>query len=52
LRQPEKRIFSKCVGQPLVNWITPNILRSEAERQAHAGEDIIVVNNSQALPGV
>ena len=34
-----------CVGQPLVNWMTPNILRSEAERQAHAGEDIIVVND-------
>ena len=33
------------VGQPLVNWITPNLLRSEAERQAHAGEDIIVVND-------
>ena len=28
-----------------MNWMTPNILRSGAERQAHAGEDIIVVND-------
>ena len=34
-----------CVGQPLVNWIAPNILRSAEDRQAHAGEDIIVVND-------
>jgi len=33
-----------CVGQPLVNWMAPSILRTEAERQAHAGEGIIVVN--------
>lgn len=33
------------VGQPLVNWIAPTILRSEAERQAQDGQDIIVVSD-------
>lgn len=33
------------IGQPLVNWLTPNILRSEAEKQAHRGEDIILMND-------
>ena len=34
-----------CVGQPLVNWIAPTILRSEAEEQADEGEGIIVASD-------
>ena len=33
------------IGQPLVNWLTPNILRSEAEKLAHRGEGIILMND-------
>ena len=32
------------IGQPLTNWLTPNILRSEEERAAHSGEDFILMN--------
>ena len=32
------------VGQPLVNWLAPNMLRSEEERQAHSGEGLILMN--------
>ena len=32
------------IGQPLTNWLTPNLLRSEKEREAHSGEDIILMN--------
>lgn len=30
------------IGQPLINWMAPNMLRSQQERDAHAGEDIIL----------
>lgn len=33
------------IGQPLVNWLTPNMLRSEEEKKAHSGENIILMNN-------
>ena len=33
------------IGQPLVNWLTPNMLRSEADRQAHRGEGVILMND-------
>jgi len=32
------------IGQPLTNWLTPNLLRSEEEREAHCGENIILMN--------
>ena len=32
------------IGQPLANWLSPNMLRSEEDRQAHWGEDIILMN--------
>jgi hypothetical protein len=39
------------VGQPLINWMAPNMLRSQQEREAHAGEDIIILedDNFRAL---
>lgn len=33
------------IGLPLVNWLTPNLLRSEAEQQAHRGENLILMND-------
>ena len=33
------------IGQPLVNWLSPNMLRSQEERQAHSGENIILMND-------
>lgn len=33
------------IGQPLANWLTPNMLRSEADRQAHRGEGVILMND-------
>ena len=33
------------IGQPLANWLAPNMLRSEADRLAHRGEDIILMND-------
>ena len=32
------------IGQPLANWLSPNMLRSEDERLAHRGENIILMN--------
>ena len=32
------------IGQPLANWLSPNMLRSEEDRQAHWGEDFILMN--------
>lgn len=39
------------VGQPLINWMAPNMLRSQQDREAHAGEDIIILedDNFRAL---
>ena len=33
------------IGQPLANWLSPNMLRSEEDRQAHRGENIILMND-------
>lgn len=33
------------IGQPLANWLSPNMLRSEDDRQAHRGENIILMND-------
>jgi tetratricopeptide (TPR) repeat protein len=33
------------IGQPLINWLAPNMLRSQQEREAHAGEDIILLED-------
>lgn len=33
------------IGQPLANWLSPNMLRSEDERLAHRGENIILMND-------
>ena len=33
------------IGQPLANWLSPNMLRSEDERQVHRGENIILMND-------
>ena len=33
------------LGQPLVNWLSPNMLRSEEERLAHWGENIVLMND-------
>ena len=33
------------IGQPLVNWLAPNMLRSEDERLAHRGENIILMTD-------
>ena len=32
------------IGQPLVNWMAPQMLRSETEREAHRGEGVIIMN--------
>lgn len=32
------------IGQPLVNWVAPQMLRSEEEREAHRGEGVILMN--------
>ena len=32
------------IGQPLTNWLTPQLLRSEEENNAHSGEDVILMN--------
>ena len=39
------------IGQPLINWMAPNMLRSQQDREAHAGEDIILLedDNFRAL---
>ncbi len=39
------------IGQPLANWVAPNMLRSPEEREAHAGENIVVADedNIKAL---
>lgn len=34
------------IGQPLVNWVAPNMLRSEEEKQAHWGEGIILMTDN------
>ena len=36
------------LGQPLVNWLSPNMLRSEEERLAHWGENIVLMNDKGA----
>jgi hypothetical protein len=33
------------IGQPLANWLSPNMLRSEEERLAHSGENIVLMND-------
>lgn len=33
------------IGQPLANWLSPNMLRSEDDRLAHRGENIILMND-------
>jgi tetratricopeptide (TPR) repeat protein len=33
------------IGQPLVNWLAPNMLRSEDEKLAHRGENIILMTD-------
>ena len=33
------------IGQPLVNWLSPNMLRSQEEREAHMGENIVIMND-------
>ena len=35
------------LGQPLVNWLSPNMLRSEEERLAHWGENIVLMNDKE-----
>lgn len=37
------------IGQPLVNWLAPNMLRSQEERDAHLGEDIIIADNGKLI---
>ena len=37
------------IGQPLANWLSPNMLRSEEERLAHRGENIILMNDKGEL---
>lgn len=37
------------IGQPLANWVAPNFLRSPEEREAHAGEDIIVADEDNII---
>ena len=34
------------IGQPLVNWLTPNMLRSEEEKKAHWGEGLILMTDN------
>ena len=34
------------IGQPLVNWMAPNMLRSEAEKQSHRGENLILMSDN------
>ena len=33
------------IGQPLVNWLSPNMLRSQEEREARKGENIVLMND-------
>jgi len=33
------------IGQPLANWLSPNMLRSEDERLAHRGENMVLMND-------
>ena len=33
------------IGQPLANWLSPNMLRSQEEREAHMGENIVIMND-------
>ena len=33
------------IGQPLANWLSPNMLRSQEERQAHSGENIVLMTD-------
>ena len=33
------------IGQPLANWLSPNMLRSQEEREAHKGENIVLMND-------
>ena len=33
------------IGQPLANWLSPNMLRSLEERLAHRGENIVLMNS-------
>ena len=33
------------IGRPLTNWLSPNMLRSEEERLAHWGENIVLMND-------
>ena len=33
------------IGLPLVNWLSPNMLRSQEEREAHMGENIVIMND-------
>ena len=34
------------IGQPLVNWLAPNMLRSEEEKKAHWGEGLILMTDN------
>ena len=38
------------IGQPLANWLSPNMLRSEDERLAHRGENIILQSEASFCP--
>ena len=33
------------IGQPLANWLSPNMLRSQEEKLAHSGENIVLMND-------
>ncbi len=33
------------IGQPLTNWLSPNMLRSQEEKLAHRGENIVLMND-------
>ena len=33
------------IGQPLANWLSPNMLRSQEERLEHKGENIVLMND-------
>ena len=34
------------IGQPLANWLSPNMLRSGEEKLAHRGENIVLMNDN------
>ena len=34
-----------CMERPLVGWMVPNMMRSDAEREAHNGDDLILCDD-------